>query len=256
MERLKFLSPDRKTFLKFEGMGPIGNETRERAFALADAEFSPRAIDAGDGFLAYEAIGGRSLSKEAVSISILERIAQYCAYRASQFPAHWTDSSELRRMLEFNIQQEFGHELKLTADDLITPSPVLVDGRMQPHEWIATASGELLKTDAISHGDNHFFPGPCDIAWDLAGVAVEWRLEPNALEFLMDRFRQISGVAASLQIGLYSLAYCTFRLGFCKMGMSTVRGSAEEGRLERTYRYYRRCAEHLLRSQNFSSAAA
>ena len=48
MERLKFLSPDRRQFFKFEGMGPIGSEVRERAFALAAAGFSPAVADAGD----------------------------------------------------------------------------------------------------------------------------------------------------------------------------------------------------------------
>ena len=41
MERLKFLSPDRRQFFKFEGMGPLGSEVRSRAFVLAAAGFSP-----------------------------------------------------------------------------------------------------------------------------------------------------------------------------------------------------------------------
>jgi len=42
------------------------------------------------------------------------------------------------------------------------------------------------------------------------------------------------------------LAYAVFRLGFCKMALSTVPGSPEEGRLLDAYLYYRRRAEQLL----------
>ena len=55
--------------------------------------------------------------------------------------------------------------------------PLIVDGRLQPWEWIVTRQGVLLKTDASSHGDDHFLPGPTDIAWDLAGVIVDWDLD-------------------------------------------------------------------------------
>jgi len=122
----------------------------------------------------------------------------------------------------------------------------LVDGRMQPFEWIASSQGELLKTDAISHGDNHFFPGPCDIAWDLAGAIVEWDLSSEATEFLLRRFKQLSGRDVVQRLDAYMLAYCVFRLGFCKMAASTVLGSREESRLEVAYRWYRSKAGKML----------
>jgi len=252
MERLKFLSPDHKTLFKFEGMGPIGADIRSRAFALAEAGFSPTVTDAGDGFLAYLALEGRHLRKEDLSASLLERMAQYCAFRVSEFRSERPAPNELRQMLEFNAQQEFGRELKLEPDDLDCTEPVLVDGRMQPYEWIRTESSEFIKTDAISHGDNHFFPGPCDIAWDLAGAAVEWHLESAELRFLLDKFARASGIHLSRKIAPYMLVYCIFRLGFCKMAMSTVPGSSEERRLQQAYRYYRQRAEQIL----FKVAAA
>jgi hypothetical protein len=246
MERLKFLSPDRRQFFKFEGMGPIGSEVRERAFALAAAGFSPAVADAGDGFLSYQTINGRRLQKQNVSSTLLERIARYCSFRVSQFACPPGNDSELRHMLEFNVQQEFGRELKMRPGQLSSENPLLVDGRMQPYEWIAPTSGELVKTDAISHGDNHFFPGPCDIAWDLAGTVAEWDLGAEATQFLLRKFRQFSGIDVSRRIRDYMLAYCVFRLGFCKMAMSTASGSAEESRLDLAYVRYRARAERLL----------
>jgi hypothetical protein len=250
MERLKFLSLDRKTFFKFEGMGPSGADVRERAFTLAAAGFSPKAADAGDGFLAYEMLNGGQLRREHVrehiSESLLEHFARYCAFRVAEFPAPQAEPAELGEMLEFNVHQEFGRELPLDKSELASANPVLADGRMQPHEWLASADGSFVKTDAISHGDNHFFPGPCDIAWDLAGAAVEWRLDTGALNFLLARFRDYSGKDASKQLPAYMLAYSVFRLGFCKMGISTVLGSDEEGRLRSSYLQYRVRASRLL----------
>jgi len=249
MERLKFLSPDRRQFFKFEGMGPRGREVRERAFLLASEGFSPAVCDAGDGFLSYTAVEGRHLGKEDVSPSLLEEIARYCSFRSSEFTCTATHNSELGHMLEFNVQQEFGRDLKLESGQLTAATPLLADGRMQPHEWISSTKSKLLKTDAISHGDNHFFPGPCDIAWDLAGTVVEWGLNAQATEFLLGKFRQFSGVPISQQFEDFMLAYCVFRLGFCKMATSTVVGSREEYRLESAYRSYRAKAQQLLASR-------
>jgi hypothetical protein len=246
MERLKFLSPDRRKFFKFEGMGPSGADVRDRAFTLADAGFSPKLADAGDGFLAYEMSNGEQLCREHLSEALLKHFARYCAFRLSEFPAPQPEPAELGRMVEFNVHQEFSRELTLDKGELISANPVLADGRMQPYEWLAAADGSLVKTDAISHGDNHFFPGPCDIAWDLAGAAVEWGLDTGALNFLLARFRDYSGKDASKQLPGYMLAYSVFRLGFCKMAISTALGTEDERRLRSAYLQYRVRASRLL----------
>ena len=246
MERLKFVSPDRRQLFKFEGMGPLGSEVRERAFVLAEAGFSPAVCDAGDGFLAYQKVEGRHLRTQDVSPSVLKQIARYCSFRVATFTHARPHDTELANMLAFNIQQEFGRELKFDPELLISANAVLIDGRMQPFEWIASSEGAFLKTDAISHGDNHFFPGPCDIAWDLAGAIVEWDLSFEAAEFLLRNFKQLSGIDVAKKLHVYKLAYCVFRLGFCKMGASTVLGSREESRLENAYRWYRSQALKLL----------
>jgi hypothetical protein len=251
MERLKFLSPDRRYFIKFEGIGPLGREARARAFALAEAGFSPGVSDLEDGFLAYVNVEGKSLRRQDLSVSVLESIARYCSFRASEFGCPARTNSELTNMLEYNVQREFGRELKVDPGHFTTLNPVLADGRMQPFEWIASRQGELLKTDAVSHGDNHFFPGPCDIAWDLAGTIVEWNLDREAKEFLLRRFQQLSGVDVSTNLDFYTLAYYVFRLGFCKMAASTVLGTREQSRLDVAHRWYRAKAAEMLESKAF-----
>lgn len=247
MERFKVLSPDGRQFVKFEGMGRIGNEVRGRAFALAEAGFSPPASDIGNGFLSYSAVQGKHLHQQNLNSDVLEQIARYCAFRVCEFRQAGPVKSELEHMLKHNVQEEFGRELKLPAGCLHSSNPVIVDGRMQPCEWIAS-HGKLLKTDAISHGDNHFFPGPCGIEWDLAGAVVEWDMGPDGAEFLLAKFRQFSGIHVSAHLNPYLLTYIVFRLGFCKMARSTVLGSGEEKRLDSAYRHYRARAAKLLDS--------
>jgi len=247
MERLKFISPDRRTLYKFEGMGPIGAEVRDRAFRLAQAGFAPQVRGAGDGFLAYELANGTRPRAQDMTSSIVERIAEYCAFRYAEFGVHSSaQEAQMREMLEFNVAQEFGIQVTVPAESFCAKRPVISDGRMTPHEWILNDSGKLIKTDGVDHGDNHFFPGPCDIAWDLAGVAVEWQLGAEACDFLTEQFRRRSGVDVSSCLAPYKLAYSVFRLGFCKMAISTVKGSAEEERLADAYQHYRAVAHNLL----------
>jgi hypothetical protein len=248
MERLKFISPDERRLYKFEGMGAIGSESRSRAFALANAGFGPTAFDAGDGFLAYDLLRGTRLHPENISTSLLDRMAGYCAFRYANFAAP-TVPTQLREMLEFNVSREFGVTLALPNDVFCTEHTVIVDGRMQPYEWIATGMNHYIKIDGVDHGDNHFFPGPCDIAWDLGCIAVEWRFQDDALEYLTKSFRRLSGADVSASLLLYRLAYCVFRLGFCKMAISTVKGSPEEQRLTAAYDHYRAMACSLLLAQ-------
>jgi hypothetical protein len=246
MERLKFLAPDWKTLYKFEGMGPLGAEARNRAFQLAKAGFGPAVSDAGDGYLAYDLLSGIRPSAANGTMTILDRIAEYCAFRASEFHMVSPQPGELTDMVLYNVRQEFGIEVQIPPGVLQSNRPVITDGRMQSFEWIQTVSGQLIKTDGVDHGNNHFFPGPCDIAWDLAGAAVEWQLAPDARQYLVDRFRRLSGTDVTEKLPFYQLAYCVFRLGSCKMAISTVKGSPEEFRLTHAYLAYRHEAMRIL----------
>jgi hypothetical protein len=257
MERLKFVSPDWKHLYKFEGMGPIGAEARARAFQLAKAGFGPRVCEAEDGFLCYSLVRGKAMQPEDADGGVLDRIACYCAFRNSEFSsAASSGTPQLREMLEFNIMQEFGITLSLHEDVFCNDRPVITDGSMQPYEWIAARSGQVIKVDGLDHGDNHFFPGPCGIAWDLAGASVEWNLSGAATEYMLNRFRAASGLDTSSKFDLYRLAYLVFRLGFCKMGISTVQGSPEETRLRKAYANYRAQARTLLEVMTLSGQAA
>src|SRR5207237_5292952 len=114
------------------------------------------------------------------------------------------------------------------------------------HEWLLQADGRILKTDAISHGDDHFFPGPTDIAWDLAGAIAEWQMDSQAADFLLARFAQLSGDDPRPRFPAFLLAYTVFRMGYCKMALSAEAGSPEEIRLRQAYQHYRGEAQRQL----------
>ena len=248
-ERSKYLSRDGQRLYKFEGLGPYGEAPRQRAQLLAEFGFAPAMRMDDRAFAAYQVIVGRPAGIADLNEQILCHIADYCALRTREFPADQArigeGSMSLASMTHFNAFEGFGLDLDLAAE-LDLKQPVICDGRMMPHEWLLTSNGGLLKSDGVSHGDDHFFPGPCDIAWDLAGAIVEWGLAADASEFLCRRYRGMSGDDVELRLEAYVLAYSLFRLGFCAMAADAVAGSDEEPRLRAAYCRYRRWAEQAL----------
>lgn len=254
MERLKFLSPDRERLFKFTGYGRFGAVVADRARVLADAGFGPRVRNFAGGFLEYEFLQGRPASTEDLSAAMIERIADYCGLRRVEFRMH-RPQSHLQEMTRFNLEELTGNPapdwLVLNED-----SVVICDARMQPHEWVITASGTILKTDATTHGDDHFFPGPCDIAWDLAGAMVEWEMDDDATETLLRRYEQRSGDHARRRLPAYIVAYSVFRAGHCAMAAFAMRGSSEAERLTRASQWYAAALTRYLRKGNALTAPA
>jgi hypothetical protein len=240
MERIKYRCDGR--LFKFEGLGTHGDEVAARAHALAGAGLGPALHDAGSGFFSYEWVNGRPLRAAALAPRVLAHLARYCAFRVRAFPA--AAGGDLGEMVRANHAALLGGEVERELR-LPCPRPVIADGRMMPHEWIGTDDGRLVKVDGVAHGDDHFFPGPTDIAWDLAGVVVEWDLDADARAYLLGEYRKQSGDDARDRIDDYVLAYALFRTAYVKMAAGSLRGSDEESRLLREYRRYRRVLDRV-----------
>jgi len=240
MERLKFFSDDGKHVLKFDGLGRFGSRARQRAKCVADAGFGPAVQDAGNGLSAYSFIAGRPLTQAGLSKQLIELMGRYCAYRHSEFRTNNTPKNDLEQMVRFNVSQELGLELEMPSDAFRSKEPTICDGRMQPYEWIFNGEGRVYKVDAGSHGDDHFYPGLSDIAWDLAGAIVEWDMDNQATELLLNCYARYSGDDAQKQIGGFLVAYGAFRLAYCKMAGAAPQDADEETRLRRAHQYYRR----------------
>jgi hypothetical protein len=237
LEAAKYMSSDRASLFKFHGYGHFSESIARRAVALAGGGYGPRGSAVVRGFGRYEMLQGRILRGADVTSNLLQRIAEYCAFRSREMAVVDGESSELENMARWNWQCEFGDEL--APLHLETERLVIADGRMLPHEWLRTNDDRILKLDASTHGDDHFFPGPCDIAWDLAGTMVEWELNDSQSDAFLDAYRIASGDDAGSRIRDYVRAYSIFRMAWSKMAAHASAGEFDEKLLMRDYMRYR-----------------
>ena len=247
MERLKFLSEDGSLRFRFEGFGRFGESVYQRALQVASAGFGPAPLARDEGFGVYPMLDGRHMTPADANADLLKRLAEYCAFRAQQMPVQVTHTPELQTMLRFNLREDFGVELPTRVTELRIERPVIADGRMLPHAWIACGES-MLKVDSATHGDDHFFPGPTDIAWDLAGAISEWNLSPEATAFFLNAYRRHSGDDPAERLPAYLTGYGVFRTAYCKMAAAATAGTAEAERFLRDFTRYHRQTSLLLRS--------
>jgi hypothetical protein len=252
MERLKYRSDDAGSLLKFEGHGHYGEAVRLRQQALDYAGFGPHYLGHEQGFGRIGIQAGQLGSKLRLSRSLLLQMAEYCAWRASACSVPEADAGALANMAAENIRAAFGTEFPL---DLPVERPVVADSRMQPHKWLRTRDARWLKLDGATHGDDHFFPGPCDIAWDLAGVCVEWALPDEARTLLVDEYTRHTGDRIASRLPAYQLAYTAFRMAWTGMAASSMAGTPDAPRLAAEHNLYRAALEQQLADRSLSGAA-
>jgi hypothetical protein len=237
------VSAEGGSLFKFEGFGRYGETVAERGGQLAQAGFGPALLGSDNGFVEYAMLAGPPARAEQCDAAWLERLAEYCAFRVATQAAAAPAPVSLESMLQHNLRVEFGEEQfrpKLPLEKL-----VVADSRLMPYEWIV-AGQQLVKTDGASHGDDHLFPGPTDIAWDLAGVVAEWELEGAQQEFFLAQYRRRSGDDAAARVPPYLLAYSVFRMACCRMGAAAMAAWEESHRLRREYLRHRRRVVSLL----------
>jgi hypothetical protein len=244
LERRKLLSLDGCRLFKYAGLGRWGAEILERARALHEAGFAPPIEDAGDGYLVMPWIAGSApLRAESLTTAILHRLSAYCALRASAFPADPPRPGDLESMLRHNALVALGRELG-PGVELPQDRPVYADARMMPHEWIEIESAAgapgapPLKVDGADHGDDLLFPGPVDVAWDLAGAIVEWRMSASARRIFLDGYRHASGDHVESRLPAYLFAYTLFRLSW-SIAAAATSPPAEAARLVVAEQRYR-----------------
>lgn len=252
MERLKYAG-DNGALLTFEGHGEYGAAVQSRNEAMAGAGFGPAYLGQELGFGRHVIENSIGLQRDDLGPALLSHMAGYCAWRASTFAVTWADTRQLETMTRVNFEREFGVELRPPC--LRAERPTICDSRMMPYEWIRSESGRWLKLDAAIHGDDHFFPGPCDIAWDVAGIVVEWELSASAREFLLDRYELLTADPISQRIHDYELAYAIFRLSWSKMAAHSVGDGEEAERLFGEYERYRRWVESHMSEASTRSIA-
>ncbi len=249
---LPLAQPETCSLARFAGFGETGRNAEERARRLAAADFTPPVLGRQAGFLLTRFLPGQALSPESVSPHLLERIAAYLATLRRDFPAPAaTPAEDLITMLSHNIAAGLGEELAARLPDLAAlyadGPATAVDGRMLPHEWLQTPAG-FVKTDALDHHADHFFPGGVDIAWDLAATENEFRLTPAQAEFLRRRYTALSGDAQVVRrLPFHRLAWLAFRLGYTRLAAETLGTGEEADRFRLSARFYARRLQREIR---------
>jgi len=201
-ERLKFrIATGRGRWLaKFAGLGHIGEAKLDRARALHAAGVVPEPVALRWGFLLSRWEDGE------IARPTLDELARYLQVRADLPAAPGASLAQLAEMIRVNAA-ELGLDLAPDPPRAM-PRPVAVDGRLHAWEWIRTPGGRLLKTDALDHCCAHDLVGGQDIAWDVAGVAVEFELSEDDVA----RLGEAVGADPALT-AFCRLAYPAFQAG-------------------------------------------
>jgi hypothetical protein len=258
-ERRKFrLETARGTFLlKFAGLGRDGRDKAARAEALGAAGFVPTPLGFRHGFSLERWEPARPadfahMPREA----LVARLAAYLGFRARHFAAPdapGASLADLAAMLRHNGVEALGEAAARPLERLCAhlPAavwPVAIDGRLHAWEWLEAADGRLLKADAVDHAAAHDLVGCQDIAWDIAGAAVELDLSPAEVADLAARIARHAGRPVDRALLAFLVpCYLAFQLGYYTMAAAANAGAPDEaGRLTHRAAFYReRLAETL-----------
>jgi hypothetical protein len=225
------LTDSQPLLLKFCGLGQLGRSKAERAERLCAAGFAPNVKRSENGFLLTPIVAGNPAQQSESEGELFHTISRYCTFVKHTFPSSRPiPFDDLMEMMTFNIGEGLSCEWKrgiAKLDGMKTKitnrETVAIDGRMMPHEWIATVNG-YIKVDGLDHHDDHFFPGCQDIAWDLAGASVEFGMDPYSERLLCEAYAQMSGDRRIAHVlPFYTVAYSAYRLGYATLSEQTLR---------------------------------
>lgn len=209
---------------RFAGLGAFGQAKLARAGALHAAGFGPEPIALRRGFLLERWVEGERLDASGPDRGeFLSHLGRYLGFRAANFAERGEEGGSLealREMAQFNALALCGEEVAgrvaaalagLAELDVV---PVHVDGRLQPWEWVRRPDGGFCKADALDHSCDHSLPGRQDIAWDIAGAAVEFGLSAEEVGDLRSAVGRIGGRAVSSEsVRMLGLCYAAFQGG-------------------------------------------
>lgn len=228
-ERRKFRIRTRSgpVLAKFAGLGRTGGEKLARAQALFAAGFTVEPIGLRRGFLVERWSAGAPLDASRFDrTSFLVHVSDYLGFRARALPANGGDGAslaELSNMAAVNGEELGGKSLRTRIErrlgrlcfSVSTLRPIAVDGRLQPWEWLVLPGDRFLKTDALDHACSHDLVGCQDVAWDVAGAAIEYGATEEELTDLVAGVRKRSDAALEpAAVEAFMIYYAGFQLGY------------------------------------------
>ncbi|HEY8592561.1 MAG TPA: hypothetical protein VIL42_06815 [Sphingomicrobium sp.] len=240
-ERRKFLvaANGERFLIKFAGLGAIGEAKLAIARALHVDRLNAEPVGLVHGFLIERCCEGAPLARGEKPIG---EIARYIGTRARLLPAMRESGASIELLLTMvrrNLSLEFGDRFE-AATDRFEPAElerrvvrVCTDNKLQPHEWLRTPDGRLLKVDALDHHRAHDLIGCQDFAWDVAGAIVEFGLsESEAARLIEAAEEQAFRSVDSQLLDFYRLAYLAFRVGQARLASAMVSSGVEQERMD------------------------
>ena len=152
---LRTLSSGGHILFKFAGLGGLGTTKQARAQRLAEAGLTPPVLGFRDGFLMQAFVPGRPLRRSDADAALLNVAARYLAHLRRSSDESCIAWEPLAEMIGVNVAEGLGPHWRDRLGDLerfrpiLTAPAVAVDGRMMPHEWLATPHGILRPTPPI-----------------------------------------------------------------------------------------------------------
>jgi hypothetical protein len=252
-ERRKFLAWSRGApwLVKFAGLGAAGEVKLVRARRLHEAGFGVEVAGLRHGFLVERwCDGAPSLDRVAFDRpTLVGQVGAYLAFRARAFPApaeSGASLADLARMACRNVGQALGPEaaaalkerLSMAVDLEARVRRVVTDNRLHTHEWLVSG-GRLIKTDALDHAAAHDLVGCQDVAWDVAGAAVEFGLDATESRRLCRAVEREAGIGVDPDLlAFLQPCYLAFQLGAATLAAEAV-GHGEAPRLRGEAQRYR-----------------
>lgn len=237
--------------LKFAGLGAAGERAFDQGRRLEIAGFSPAVRTLRYGFTATPWLADATPLQldPRYRRTFAAHLGRYLGWRGAHLPAPASAGASLdalREMLRVNAMEALGEAAANASaldPELWAAAPPLrrvwTDNRLHAREWLTTADGRWLKTDAVDHAAGHDLIGAQDVAWDVAGACVEFDFDDEERRVLLDALREAAPVEPALA-ALLEPAYLAFQLGACSMAADAHGGWREEqSRLRRAADGYR-----------------
>ncbi len=242
-ERRKYLADGGRTLVKFAGFGPYQRQTLECAARLAHAGWAPPLAPepiGEPGWIRYRTLSARPLPPRP-GRRWCEWAGAYLAWRRLELVrgAARPPSATLQEMVRLNAHRLLPHRPPPPDPDpdALAAAPVAVDGRLQRGEW-GLGPGGFVKFDATDHADDPFFPGPCDIAWDLAAMGIEFGA-PHQAAVVAAYCRHTGETPARLALRLawHRHAYALFRAAFARFAATQAPAADAAAFIRQSRRY-------------------
>ncbi len=270
-ERIKYRCTTQsglKILWKFGGLGSGSESLESTAEAIAKRAsqreangLGPDLLGTAHGFVATRWVEGTPMlqPRDVLVIQLREfmLVGRYIL-RVANLPLsieeHEQAVARLEEMLYWNTWEALGEamaektRLLGQAAKLSKPLRAYGDGHLSPHEWIRRASGQIVKVDGIGHDQNHTIIGRQSIAWDIAGLLIEWDMETDqkADAMLNNQYTEAGDEPIPPDVLLfYKLAYSAFRVGVCHFALSQG-DRTEQERNRAAYNHYCQTLKYLL----------